>query len=340
MSEQEFPRYEKMPKNINKLGFNTNEMAELDKMKWVATEKVHGANFSFSYENGQLKFAKRKAFLSWEDDFFGFQLLVNRIENQVIALFEELSTNIEAEQYIIYGELCGGGYPHPAVMPDENVEAIQTGVYYSPTIQFCAFDIALVETETLSKYYLDYAVALSLFQKYDLLHADPLFIGKFHEVFDFNIKIHSTLPKILGLPPLEQNLIEGIVVKPLEHLHSSLSIRPIIKIKNPAFEEEKKFHLAEKWSYIPKVNSNAEELHFLVEAAKNYVTRNRLQSAISKIGALDHQNETRIKAIENEFLEDTLTDFDLDHDNIFEDLNETQINWIRDRIRAAIKQLI
>lgn len=340
MSEQEFHRYEKMPKNLKKLGFNANELAELDKMKWVVTEKVHGANFSFIYEKEQLKFAKRKSYLSWQDDFFGFQLLVNCIENQIIALFETLSTKIKAERYILYGELCGGGYPHPSVMPEEHLEAIQTGVYYAPTIQFYAFDIAIVESEDSPKYYMDYSEVLPLFQQYNLLYAQPLFIGKFHEVFDFDIKINSTLPQLLNLPPLEHNLIEGIVVKPLEHSQSHLDIRPIIKIKNPEFDEKKKFHQAEKWSYVPNINSNSEELHFLVEAAKNYVTNNRLQSAISKIGTLNYDNETRVQAIKNEFLEDTLMDFNADHDDIFEDLNAMQIDWIRERIRAAIQQLI
>jgi hypothetical protein len=44
---------------------------------------------------------------------------------------------------LLFGELCGGRYPHPEVPPDARVEAVQTGVYYSPTIEFYAFDIAL-----------------------------------------------------------------------------------------------------------------------------------------------------------------------------------------------------
>lgn len=46
--------------------------SQMEKLKWVVTEKVHGANFSFFYENGNLKFAKRKDYLNWTDDFLAF----------------------------------------------------------------------------------------------------------------------------------------------------------------------------------------------------------------------------------------------------------------------------
>jgi hypothetical protein len=53
------------------------------------------------------------------------------------------ATPAAIERVLLFGELCGGRYPHPDVEPDARVEAVQTGVYYSPTIEFYAFDIAL-----------------------------------------------------------------------------------------------------------------------------------------------------------------------------------------------------
>jgi hypothetical protein len=83
-----FSGYEKMPPSLKKLGLSESDFSELEKPKWVVTEKVHGANFSFVYKNGTLRFAKRKAYLSWTDDFFGFQLVVNKIESNITPLFE------------------------------------------------------------------------------------------------------------------------------------------------------------------------------------------------------------------------------------------------------------
>lgn len=67
----EFSGYEKMPDSLKKIGLNERDMSKMEKLKWVVTEKIHGANFSFSYEDNQLKYAKRREYLNWSDDFFG-----------------------------------------------------------------------------------------------------------------------------------------------------------------------------------------------------------------------------------------------------------------------------
>lgn len=337
----EFSGYEKMPSSLKKLGLSESDFAQLEKLKWVVTEKVHGANFSFVYENGILKFAKRKDYLSWEDDFFGFQLVANQIETNIIRLFEALSTNIKAKKYIMYGELFGGKYPHSSVEADPNVHAIQTGVYYSPTINFCAFDIAIETENSASKEYLDYETAISYFEKHAVFYAQPLLIGKFGEAVNFDTRINSTIPKQLKLPELTENLIEGVVIKPYNRLDGvSVSSRPIVKLKNKEFDEEKKFHQAEKWTYIPKLSSKSEDLSFILDELRNYITINRMESATSKIGALDFTNEQRITAIETEFFRDTLVDFNENNENLLEELATEEQHWIHERVKAEIKKVM
>ena len=189
----EFSGYEKMPNNLKKLGLSESDFSQMEKLKWVVTEKVHGANFSFVYENGTLKFAKRKEYLNWTDDFFGFQLVANKLENNIFRLFEKLSGEISGQKYIIYGELFGGKYPHPEVNPVKDLHAIQTGVYYTPNIEFCAFDIAIETEGSDSKYYLDYESSVAYFKEFGIFHAQPLLIGKFNEVMNFNIRINLSL---------------------------------------------------------------------------------------------------------------------------------------------------
>jgi len=342
-----FSGYEKMPSNLKKLGLNESEFSKLEKLKWVVTEKAHGANFSFIYENKKLKFAKRKSFLNWDDDFFAFQLVVNKIEGQIVELFEKLSEITKANKYIIYGELLGGKYPHSEVNADTNLQAIQTGVYYSPSVEFYAFDIAIEKTDAKSKYYLDYETSMKLFEESNIIYAKALFIGKFSDALEFNIRINSTIPKQLKLPNLNDNLIEGVVIKPFNHFdklstsHISTidkKLRPIIKLKNPEFEEEKKFHEAKKWNYIPNISSKSEELSFIVEDLRNYITKNRLESAISKIGQLDFNNPKRILEIESEFLRDVLTDFNENNDNFLESLTKEDKLWIENRVKSEISK--
>lgn len=337
----EFSSYEKMPSSLKKLGLSESDFSKMEKLKWVVTEKVHGANFSFVYENRTLKFAKRKEYLSWNDDFFGFQLVVNEIEDKILRLFEDLNSVEKRDKIIIYGELFGGKYPHPDVEADSNLNAIQTGVYYSPGISFCAFDIAIEDHSSNSKYYLDYERAISLFQKHDLFYAKPLFIGKFNEALEFNTRINSTIPKELNLPELTENLIEGIVIKPYNQTDfDSISSRPILKLKNKEFDEENKFHEAEKWSYIPNVSSKSEDLSFILDEIRKYVTTNRLESAISKVGAIDFSNEQRIKDIEVELIHDTIVDFNENNDNLLEELSEQDRDWIKERLKSEVKDLI
>lgn len=330
-----FSSYEKIPNNFKKLKLSETDFTKLDKVDWVVTEKIHGANFSFIYENGLLRFAKRKEYLTWDDDFFAFQTLVNKIEDKVLRIFEQLSLDLEAAKYIIYGELLGGEYPHTEVENNPDLQAIQTGVYYSPAIEFCAFDIAFEEEE--SKSYLDYETAIAYFENENLLYAQPLFIGKLNEAFEFDTHIDSKIPAIFSLPSLENNLIEGIVIKPFHEI-PDLEDRPILKIKNPEFEEENKFHEAEKWSHIPNLQSKSVELSFLLEELRKYVNKKRLESAISKIGSLDFTNQVRVLAIQVEFLNDVFTDFNENHFNILAELSEEQHHWLKERIQIDIQK--
>lgn len=333
--------YEKMPKSLKGLHLTEKEQHELNKLKWVVTEKIHGANFSFIYEHQQLLYAKRKDYLKWDDDFFGFQIVAARMEDNVISLFEQLKQDISADRYIIYGELFGGGYPHPEVAPDQQVQAIQTGVYYSPAIQFCAFDIAVENDTAGSKKYLDYDVSMAYFERFGILYAQVLFAGKLSEALNFDININSGIPAQLQLPSITPNLIEGVVIKPLSHSGlTDFETRPIIKIKNPQFDEEKKFHEAIKWSFIPDVTSRAEELTFLVDEMDRYITKNRLDSALSKTGRMDFSNEKRMQEIKQEFQEDIFTDFNDDNGNILAYLDDAKTKWIKDRINARIAAFI
>ncbi|AZB32790.1 RNA ligase family protein [Chryseobacterium bernardetii] len=337
----DFSGYEKMPDSLKKAGLNENDLSKLDKLKWVVTEKIHGANFSFSYENNTLKYAKRREYLAWGDDFFGFQLVVNTLESNMISLFEHLNAAIPGNRYIVYGELFGGKYPHPEVSVAEHLQAIQTGVYYAPDIHFSAFDIGIVNDQGI-KYYLDYETAVSYFEQFGIPYIKPLLIGKFNEALNFNIRINSPVPiQQFGLPALEQNLIEGVVIKPYNLKNTELlSNRPIIKLKNPEFDEEEKFHKAEKWSFIPDISSKTESLSFIIDELRTYVSKNRLESVISKIGALDINNPLRVSEIKSEFSQDILTDFNENNGNLLEELSQEDKEWITERLNSEIQRII
>lgn len=337
----DFQAYEKMPTSLKKLNLNEQQFAQLHKVDWVVTEKVHGANFSFVYENRMLGFAKRKAGLDWNDDFFGFQLVAQQLEDKLLSLFEAINLDFPGQKYTLYGELFGGAYPHPEVAAIPNLNAIQTGVYYSPDIQFCAFDIAIETAEY--RYYMDYETAVSYLEKAGIFYAKILYQGSLTTCLEFDIAFDSLLPNLLGLPPLASNLVEGVVLKPLHNLvppSDATYFRPTLKLKNEAFAEELKFHQAQKWSFTTNKKTNGETLNFLLLDLRNYVTKNRLNNVLSKIGQLDFENKKRLKEIKISYLEDVWQDFNLDHEEILDLLDSKEQEWLQNRLLAEIKTLI
>ena len=73
---------------------------------------------------------------------------------------------------------------------------------------------------------------------------------------------------------------------------------------------------------------------------RNYVTHNRLESAISKIGALQFDDKNRVQEIEEELLKDTLTEFDENNDHLLAELEDTDQSWIKERVLAMVRNLI
>lgn len=106
--------YEKIPENPNQWNLTESDYRNFKKTDWVVTEKIHGANFGIVTDDSEVRFAKRKEFLDCGEDFFGYQLLLDKLVVQVKEIFKIV-------------RLIPG------------VQAIQTGVYYYPRIEYCVF---------------------------------------------------------------------------------------------------------------------------------------------------------------------------------------------------------
>jgi Rnl2 family RNA ligase len=288
---QGFTSYEKIAESLEQWYRDEAASRLLEKAQWVVMEKIHGANFCFLTNGTEVLCASRKQVLGPADDFFGYQAVAAQLRRKILDLFALVkASHSEASRALVYGELFGGHYPHPDVPPDLTVQPIQTGIAYAPSIEFCAFDLAIEdESQNQQKTYLAYDAAIKLFEQVGLLYARPLLIGSFQEALNFPLGFASTIPKLLGLPPLPaENQAEGVVIKPLKTilLPSGKGMsRPMLKRKIAAFAEDKRYHQAEKW-VAPRPKAEQSALDLLTWEAFNLVTANRLQSAISKTGAL------------------------------------------------------
>jgi Rnl2 family RNA ligase len=339
----EFIGYEKMPDSIRKLGLDLHDTKLLDTVEWVVTEKVHGANFSFSLQEGVLRYAKRKDYLRWTDDFFGFQLVAERLDNAIMRLFERIARDHPFHEAVIYGELYGGQYPHSAVPADPRVQAIQTGIYYAPSIEYYAFDIAILPAaDATERYYLDYAQAILYFEECGVPYAKPLLIGKLNQALFMDTRFDSKVPSSLGLPDIGPNLVEGIVLKPHRNIVVQTgkgALRPILKIKNKEFAEEQ-FHEAQAWSYVHAGASASERLLFLVPDLRRYISSNRLQSTFSKIGNLAGADAQRIQAIRDAFIADAVESFLEDNRELQGEFSADDLLWLQARLGGAAQDCI
>merc|ERR1740121_1703043 len=291
-------------------------------------EKVHGANFCVIATSSDadaaavdVKFAKRTAILGGPadaEDFYSCRsagLLealapcAERALGRIAALAlpgatggGSCSTAAHTKFAVhIYGELFGGSYPHPDVPAEPGLLPVQVGVWYSPNLQFMAFDVA-VETARDGRSFLDFGRAKELCEGCGFLFAQPLCTGTLSECLEYPFEFETTLPALLGLPSLppgagggEKNLAEGVVVRPCREPAPSAgrsskdSGRGLFKRKIEAFSEKR--YQNDDWKKGKKGGAGqappvpAEELALMEVAA--LVTEQRLANVLSKIGRVE-----------------------------------------------------
>lgn len=298
----DFISYPKITNNASDLKFKDN---------WVATEKLHGAHFLVCVQEQIVQFGKRKAWLKADDSFFGWQLIKNEIENQAISISKSLNQNV-----IIYGELIGGHYPHQDVIPVPGLSAIQTGIWYSPQIHWVVFDV-LILSSSEEDYFLAYNEVESLAKELSFLIPPFVQRGKLTDLNNISIEFVTRFPKLFNLPTIDNNIAEGIVIKP--DLRFKLSERPIIKRKIPKFNDIQ-FDLS--CPYSPGILST----HELLQWSKKLINAPRFASARSKVGA-------KSNLILEEVILDTIIDLEFAFPETFKKLTLAEQSILAEEIR-------
>ena len=250
-------------------------------------EKIHGANFSFIVENGEISYASRTQNLTLESSFFGFQEVAKKYHVAALKV-----GNFYGGRVQIFGELFGGHYPS---MPNPNGGgAVQSGVWYCPQKDFVAFDI-LVNDE----YYVNYDE-----RRINLIKSGfvtPPFITKINicDISKFNPEFITKVPNIFGCQDIEDNFAEGVVARPAFEDRFPDKTRMIFKIKSEKFSESKVKH-----NSMPKpdVSNN---VNLCLQVHDHLINENRLQSAVSKVGEFCKENHGKIL---KEFISDVLSE--------------------------------
>jgi len=297
--------------------------------EFVVQEKVHGANLSYWTTDGkQFHAAKRTGNVLKDEKFNNYEIILEEIRPQLEALYEVLKKDYPGlEQVTFFGEVMGGNYPHPDVAVVKNAVKVQKGVFYCPENKFYAFDILLNGSD-----YLNADVANGYFERYGLLHAKTLFKGSLEECLQYPNDFESTLPREFGLPAIKDNIAEGVIIRPVQSTYFSSGSRLILKNKNEKWSEK-----ARTFKVIKKKAPLPEKLAVLIEAISGYVTENRLDNVLSKIGEVSLSDFGKVMGL---YSKDVIEDFLKDYEEPFNALEKADRKVITKSFAAVASGLV
>ena len=183
-----------------------------------------------------------------------------------------------------------------------------------------ALFLLLKETHTfidiaLDNILLDDIEVHSVLEKVGIFNGRPLFTGTLQEALLYSNAFQTTIPARFGLPDLENNICEGVVIKPVQPKYFSSGERVILKNKNERWSENTK---------APTVKTEVEwtgEGKVVFDAICDCLTENRLRNVISHLGTIDQKGFGKLLG---EFTKDALEDYFKDNREAFEKLQKDE----------------
>ena len=300
------------------------------------------------------------------EQFYDYLELLERYRDRVLKLFGGIKAKYPEVTHIsVFGEMFGGLYPHDGgVKARQKVGLIQRGVCYTPDHEFYGFDIYLFTEE--GGRFLPVDEVNELFETYSFFYAKTLFRGTLTECLKqpnaFQSKIaffyaktlfrgtlteclkqpnafQSKIAEWLGLPAIEDNICEGIVIRPVTPMYLRNGSRVLIKSKNERFAERKSAKRRTKLFVEPVPYS--EELKALIVEGETYVTENRLANVVSHIGEVHFPKD--FGKVMGLFSKDVLEDFLKEHGNLYAALEKSEQKLLNKELNkfctALVKQV-
>lgn len=315
MKYPEFKKYssienitrEKTLMQIHKMGFDADDVL------WTVNEKFHGSNFSLILkrdENSDIQIipGKRSSVLDPNDNFFSYRrALTEDLKSELVRCFQlfEAFGNMTSMQW--YGEIVGGLYDAEGVERIPGATRVQKEVQYHPDNKIVFYDCVVQNGDSrlmLDQDFLEDIFAKNIKSGY---FAKSLFTGTFHEAVEFSKKTYdqpTLAPQIWDLPEIEGNIREGNVLKPVIPKFFSCGSRVILKHKNETFKER---HVKIRQKKKDIQSNFSPETMKLVSVLDEFITENRLNAVLSKIG--DNLTHKDFGKILHDMFEDIIEDF-------------------------------
>ena len=296
---------------------NTYRQKEIDKIvmmeikdKWVVTEKVHGANFSFwVYKNVEtkeidIKCAKRSGWIEEDEKFFNYKSVLEKYR----PMLEKLRGDV-LDNFVIYGELFGGN--------------IQSGMCYSLEQDFVAFDMRWINEDGSLGWALDKLTMLTLKDDYNL-PVTPL-IGVY-DTFEEALAVEESFTSKLIRQDFdgkeEHKETEGIVIEPNNAVYEPNGSRVYLKKKTKRFlEKGGKANIKHK---VPMLLQESVQLK--LDEALLFLNNNRFDSVVSKIGEVSIKDIGKVMGLlTQDIVVDMEKDLEQSVDLWFETKGEKQL---------------
>ena len=293
--------------------------------EWAVTEKVHGGNFSLWFDGTDFKMAKRSSFLGEETTFFGADVIKDELEKKTKVLWENLSEKNQPLEIAIFGEMFGGFMFGKKTIGKK----IQKGIAYCPDNKFMAFDVVK------NGEYLSVDVCNNLLDEAGFFKAETLFRGTFDECVAYPNQFNSKIwEQLTGEVIEEENICEGVVIRPVEPKYLKCGSRVIIKNKN------------EKWTEKAKAPRKLRDQHKFTEdgqkvldIASMCVTENRLRNVLSKFEKVTNKDFSKImKAIMEDIMEELHKDEE--YLNLANCLENTELHLVQKSLGKMAASLI
>ena len=291
---------------------------------WVALEKIHGAQLVIGVRGTQVCFGKRKAWLSDEEPFFGWQLL--RVQLAEAARTMAHTVGAVGGTVYLYGELFGGHYPHPGVAAVPGMSAVQTGIWYAPDLRWSPFDVLVTHSDEDEGTLLAHHEVEALGRETGLVTPPVIRRGTRNEMSGVPTRMPTRVPALLGLPTISDNVAEGLVIKSDQRL--SPTQRPSFKRKIEEFNEAR-FDESAAWD--PHQRLSVDELALWAE---RMVNPPRIASALSKCG------RGALEPILDEVMLDVRVDLELAFPLAYRSLGTAEEESLSARIRERALPLI
>ncbi len=325
----EFKKYPSIDNSYRSKTINQIIRQGFDKEEWIVLLKVHGANFSVWTDGKVIQPAKRTSFISEDENFNSWDKVILPLKDNFIKIFEYMKIHgMVKDQAVFCGELAGGNYNHPDTKKYPQASKIQKGVDYAPFNFFFMFDIVCDDK------FISHDDVINLGDYFGIIAAQGLLRGTFEECMQHSNEFPDPLHRLFGLPEVDDNVCEGIIIKPVVPRFFGNGSRVILKNKNDKFKENN----GEKKNKVPrekhKWGVSGAKLYSLLST---YISENRLRNVLSHGLVITQKDFGKLM---KEMNIDVWDDFYKDHSDEYDILELNEQKMIKKSMGPQVADLI